>query len=112
MNLRVRSKPEGIPFANVTAAPGVTAQGAPQVTAHLAALDAYGIPDIVAHLALSTAEARELALRLTDAADKADAMANPPAQRCRAPLDPENLDRGLCQRPTGHPPGEHSLDPS
>lgn len=110
MKLRVRAKPEGIPNANVTSAPGVTNLGAPQVTAYIAALDAFQIPDIVAHLVLSTSEARELAARLTKAAGEADALAVRDAKcaECGDPYFKHSgtycracVDRGTSQRCKG-----------
>lgn len=75
MHVKTHKMVKGIPTAEIATSPGVQDSGAPQVTSFINAIDCYDQRAVVASLRMSTAEARDYAARLIDAADKADAMA-------------------------------------
>lgn len=72
MRIKIHGKVTGIPRATVAVAGGEENQ-ARTVNAFVSALDECGIPTMVASLRLTPAEARAIAARLTDEADKAEA---------------------------------------
>ncbi len=72
MRIKIHGKVPGIPRATVAVAGGEENQ-ARTVNAFVSALDECDIPTMVASLRLTPAEARALAARLTDEADKAEA---------------------------------------
>jgi hypothetical protein len=63
-------KVTGLPTARVAVSPGQNAMGGGQILAHVSAEDSLGIPSVVAVLYLNRDEARAIAARLLDAADK------------------------------------------
>jgi ABC-type nitrate/sulfonate/bicarbonate transport system substrate-binding protein len=78
MHIRVKTKPTGIPAAEITAAPAVTDAGASQVKVFVSSLDEHSLLTTLAVMTLSTKEARDLAARILNAVHKAEdfALAN------------------------------------
>lgn len=72
MQIKIHTKPTGIPQARIAVAPGRTDPGATQVAVFM--FDVHDMPAVAASLRLSTAEARALAKQLTDAADAAEKL--------------------------------------
>ncbi len=73
--IKTVKKVTGIPNALVAVSSGTTNLGASQVVVFLSAVDAYKMAEVVSSLRLSSAEARDLAVRLVAAADKGDEQA-------------------------------------
>lgn len=73
MNVKVHKHGfRGIPKARVVVSQGVNPNGAAEVTAFVSAVDAHDFPEVVASLRLTPDEARNLAMRLVDAATRAE----------------------------------------
>lgn len=74
MYVKTPAKVSGIPAARVASAPGVTDEGAGQVTIVISALDAHGFPTVVTSLRLSLTEARAHAAAVSIAVRDSVAM--------------------------------------